>query len=401
MPLKREVLNRIVDEARKLHSYVVEKRRNFHMYPELGYEEVRTSGIVEKELRALGYRVVRAAKTGVIGVLEGGSPGPTVALRADMDALPIEELNDVPYRSRVKGKMHACGHDAHTAMLLGAARILASIKDELRGRAKLVFQPAEEGGLGAKRIVEEGHIDDVDAMFGMHVWIELPSGTIGIREGPFLASADAFRIVVRGKGGHGAAPHMARDPVAALFDMGNAIYRIITREIDPLEPAVVSITKVEAGSAFNVIPEEAVAMGTIRTFNEEVRNRIVERMREIVEGYARSLGLEARLELAMEYNPPTINNASLARFARRVLEPLKIAPIAEPRPTMGAEDFAFYARKVPSLFIALGIRNEKKGIVHPHHNPRFDVDEDVLWIGTAVYALMAYAYLEERPSVKG
>ena len=397
MSLDRESLEEIVRRARELHNYVVELRRDFHMHPELAYEEVRTSSVVEKELRKLGFKTVRAARTGVIGVLEGEKSGPVVALRADMDALPVNELNDVPYKSRIPGKMHACGHDAHTAMLLGAAHILADVRSRLKGKVKLVFQPAEEGGLGAKKIVEDGHIDDVSAVFGMHVWIELPSGTIGIRKGPFLASADAFKIVVKGKGGHGASPHTARDPIAAILDVGNAIYRIISREVDPLEPAVISITRIEAGTTYNVIPEEAMLMGTIRTFNEDVRNYIVRRMKEIVEGYTKSLGLKADLQLEMEYNPPTINNPELADFAKRVLEPLNIAKIVEPKPTMGAEDFAFYAKKVPSLFIALGIRNEKKGIIYPHHNPRFDVDEDVLWIGTAVYAVLAYTYLATKP----
>ncbi|NJE08127.1 amidohydrolase [Thermococcus sp. M39] len=382
----------VIKKAKELESYIVEMRRDFHMYPELKYEEERTSSIVSKELEELGYEVMRTAKTGVIGILRGKEEGKTVALRADMDALPVQEENDVPYKSRVPGKMHACGHDAHTAMLLGAAKILAEIKDKLNGTVKLIFQPGEEGGLGAKKIVEEGHLDDVEAIFGIHVWAELPSGTIGIREGPLLASADAFKATIRGKGGHGAVPHMSIDPIVVAIDIANAYQKIISREINPLDPAVISVTKIVAGTTFNVIPETAELWGTIRAFNEEVRDFIIERMRQITEGYAKSMRCEGEFELTMEYIPPTINDKGLADFARRALKPL--GEIVEPRPTLGAEDFAFYTQKTPGLFVLLGIRNEEKGIIYPHHHPKFNVDESVLWKGSAIYALLAYEYLE-------
>ncbi len=204
--------DKIIELAKQLESYVVEKRRDFHMHPEVRFEEVRTSQIVEEELKKLGYEVVRTAGTGVIGILRGSKEGKTVALRADMDALPIQEENDVPYKSKIPGKMHACGHDAHTAMLLGAAKILAEIKDQLEGTVKLIFQPGEEGGAGAKKIVEEGHLDDVDAIFGIHVWAQLPSGVIATRKGPIMASSDGYIIRIKGKGGHAASPHLANDP---------------------------------------------------------------------------------------------------------------------------------------------------------------------------------------------
>jgi len=384
------VESKIVEEARKLEQQIVEWRRDFHMHPELAYEEVRTSGVVEKELRSLGYKVVRAAKTGVIGVMKCGE-GPTIALRADMDALPVTEENDVPYKSRVPGKMHACGHDAHTAMLLGAARVLVGVKDSLKGTVKLIFQPGEEGGLGAKRIVEEGHLDDVDAVIGLHVWAEMPSGVIGIREGPLLASADAFKVTIKGRGGHAAMPHLSVDPIACAVDLVNAYQKIITREINPLEPAVISVACIKAGETFNVIPEKAEMLGTIRTFNEEVRNFIIERMKKITREIAGAMRCEGEFELTKEYIPPTVNDPRLARIARETLKPL--GKIVEPKPTMGAEDFAFYTKKAPGLFVLLGIRNEKKGIIYPHHHPKFDVDEDVLWMGTAIYALLAYKLL--------
>ncbi|WP_461865892.1 carboxypeptidase CpsA [Thermococcus sp.] len=384
-------MEKIIERAKSLEDYIVKMRRDFHMHPELKYEEVRTSRIVEEELKSLGYEVVRTAKTGVIGILKGKTP--TVALRADMDALPVQEENDVSYKSKIPGKMHACGHDAHTAMLLGAARILAELKDELKGTVKLIFQPAEEGGLGSKLIVEEGHLDDVDAIFGIHVWAELPSGTIGIREGPLLASADAFRVVIKGRGGHGAVPQFANDPIPAAMDIAQAFYKILVREVDPLEPVALSVTSIQAGNTFNVIPEKAELLGTFRTFNEEVRGYLTKRMGEIVEGYAKAHNVEASFDLTIEPIPPTINDKSLAEFARETLQPL--GEIVEPKPTMGAEDFSLYLKKAPGLFLLLGIRNEEKGIIYPHHHPKFNVDESVLWKGSAAYALLAYRYLEE------
>ena len=381
----------IVKKAKELEDYIVEKRRDFHMHPELKYEEVRTSKIVAEELKKLGYDVVRTAKTGVVGILKGKEEGRTVALRADMDALPVQEENDVPYRSKVPGKMHACGHDAHTAMLLGAAKILADLKDELRGTVKLLFQPAEEGGLGAKLIVEDGHLDDVDAVFGIHVWAELPAGFIGIKEGPLLASADAFKVTIKGKGGHGASPQFANDPIPAAMDIAQAFYKILVREIDPLEPVALSVTSIQAGNTFNVIPETAELLGTFRTFSEDVRKYLVKRMGEIVGGYTGAHGVEASFNLTIEPIPPTINDKNLAEFARETLKPL--GEIVEPRPTMGAEDFSLYLKKAPGLFILLGIRNEEKGIIYPHHHPRFDVDESILWKGAAIHALLAYKYL--------
>jgi len=383
----------IIKKAKKLESYIIEKRRDFHMHPELKFEEVRTSKIVEEELKKLGYEVIKTAGTGVIGILKGKKEGKTVALRADIDALPVQEENDVPYKSKIPGKMHACGHDAHTAMLLGAAKVLAEIKDELHGTVKLIFQPGEEGGLGAKKIVEEGHLDDVDAVFGIHVWAELPSGTIGIRSGPLMASADGFKTTIKGKGGHGAMPHSSIDPIAASVDLVNAYQKIISREIDPLQPAVISVTSINAGTTFNVIPEKVEVLGTIRTFDESIRDYIIQRIEQITKSYAEGMRCKGGFELTVDYIPPTINNENLAEFAKTILK--NVGRIEEPKPTMGAEDFAFYTKKAPGLFIFLGIRNEQKGVIYPHHHPKFNVDEDVLWLGSAIYSLLACKYLEE------
>jgi len=382
----------IVRMARELGEYVIERRRDFHMYPELKYEEYRTSEAVASELRKSGYEVRRAAGTGVIGVLRCGE-GPVVALRADMDALPIQEENDVPYRSRVPGKMHACGHDAHTAMLLGAARILASIKGSLKGTIKLIFQPAEEGGLGAKKIVEEGHLDDVDAVFGIHVSADLPAGCVGVKEGPLLAAADSFTVRIRGKGGHGAAPHQAIDPVVAAADIINAYQKVVSREVSHLNPVIISVTQVTAGTTFNVIPQEAVMRGTIRTLDEDTRTYVLRRMKEVTEGYAKAMRCSGEFIIEPDHVPATINDPELAEFAKEVIKSVGIAELAEVKPMMISEDFSFYTTKAKGLFIILGTRNEEKGITYPHHHPKFDVDESALYIGTAIHALLAYKYL--------
>ena len=382
---------RIIELAKQLEPYIIEKRRDFHMYPEIRFEEVRTSQIVEEELKKFGYEVIRTAGTGVIGILRGGNKGgKTVALRADMDALPIQEENDVPYKSKVPGKMHACGHDAHTAMLLGAARILAEIKDNLEGTVKLIFQPGEEGGAGAKSIVEEGHLDDVDAIFGIHVWAQLPSGVIATRKGPIMASSDGYVIRIKGKGGHAAYPHLANDPTNPATDIYNALQKIVSRNVNPFSPLVVTTPVIKASHEYNVIPGVVEIKGTLRTFDMELRNKVMTRIKKIVEFYSKAWDCEGTIELFRIPYPPTVNDPKLAEFVMEIAK--KLGSVVEAEPTMGAEDFAFYLQKAPGVFIFLGIRNEEKGIVYPHHHPKFDVDESVLWKGTAMYSLLAYEF---------
>lgn len=380
----------IVNLSKALSDYIVRIRRDIHAYPELAFEEFRTSKLVEEELRSAGFEVLRVAKTGIVGVLRAGK-GKVVALRADMDALPIQEENDVPYRSKVPGKMHACGHDAHVAMLLGAAKVLAEIKDRLSGTVKLIFQPAEERGAGAKFVVEEGVLDDVNAIFGIHVWSELPSGVIATRRGPMNASSTSFVIRIKGKGGHAAHPELTKDPTAPAVDIYNAIQKVVTRNVDPFSPVVVSTPRFEASKASNVIPDQVEIHGTLRTFDMALRDRILARVEQIVKYYAAAWECEGTLEVGEITYPPVINTPELADFVLRVAS--KIGPTAEAPMSMGAEDFSFYLQKVPGAFISLGIRNESKGIVYPHHHPKFDVDEDALWRGTALHALLAYNYL--------
>ncbi len=377
-----------VSEAKKIEKEIITWRRDFHMHPELGYEEERTSKIVEEHLRGWGYSIKRVG-AGIIAEIGDGEK--TIALRADMDALPIQEENDVSYKSKIPGKMHACGHDAHTAMLLGAGKIIAEHVEEFNGRVRLIFQPAEEGGNGAVKMIEGGALEGVDAIFGFHVWMDLPSGLIGIREGPFLAGAGIFGGKVIGKGGHGASPHETVDPIPITAEAILALQTVTSRNVPPIETGVVSVTSIHGGTAFNVIPEEVEFKGTFRFFKPEIGELIQSRMREILEGVTKAHG--AKYEISIEeLTPPTINSKEMVDFARSVAQKYGLR-YGDVPPTMGAEDFSFYLQKIPGAFLALGIYNDEKGIVHPHHHPKFDVDEDVLYLGTAMEVALALEFL--------
>lgn len=372
-------------EALKIKDQIIAWRRDFHMHPELGYEEERTSKIVEEHLKEWGYRTKRVG-TGIIADI--GKEGKTVALRADMDALPVQEENDVPYKSRVSGKMHACGHDAHTAMLLGASKIIAEHKEELPNKVRLIFQPAEEGGNGALKMIEDGALKGVDAIFGLHVWMELPSGIVGIREGPFMAGVGRFDIEIEGKGGHGASPHETIDPVPIAAQVILAFQTIISRNLTPLESGVVSVGTIKAGEAFNVIPERVYMNGTYRFFTQETKKLIEKRIEEVLKGIVIANNASYKLKIE-EVAPPTINDSSMASLTKRVAQKLGLKVEEVPK-SMGSEDFSFYLQKVPGAFIALGIRNEEKRIIYPHHHPKFNVDEEVLPLGTALEVGLAF-----------
>ncbi len=377
-----------VSEAKKIEEQIIAWRRDFHMHPELRYEEERTSRIVEEHLREWGYSIRRVG-TGIIADIGDGEK--TIALRADMDALPIQEENDVPYKSKIPGKMHACGHDAHTAMLLGAGKIIAEHVEDFNGRVRLIFQPAEEGGNGAVKMIEGGALEGVDAIFGFHVWMDLQSGLIGIREGPFLAGAGIFSGKVIGKGGHGASPHETIDPIPITAEAILAFQMIASRNVPPIETGVVSVTSIQGGTAFNVIPEEVEFKGTFRFFKPKIGELIQRRIEEILEGVTKAHG--AKYEISIEeLTPPTINSKEMIDFARSVAQKYGLR-YGDVPPTMGAEDFSFYLQKIPGAFLALGIRSEEKGIVYPHHHPKFNVDEDVLYLGTAMEAALAFEFL--------
>ena len=333
-------------------------RREIHAHPELAYEEQRTADLVAASLERWGIRVHRGlGGTGVVGIIEGRtSAGRTIGLRADMDALPMQETNKFPHASRHEGKMHGCGHDGHTAMLLNAARYLAERRD-FDGIVYVIFQPAEEGGAGARRMIEDGlfSLFPMDAVFGMHNWPRLPFGTFGLTPGPIMASSNRFDIVIRGKGAHAGMPNLGIDPVVAAIQVAQSLQTIITRNRNPLDSAVLSITQIHAGSAYNVIPNEAVLRGTVRTFTLETLDLIERRMREIAQHTATAMDCEAEFAFERLY-PPTINHEKEAAFCARVMESIVGPERVQERvqPSMGAEDFAFMLLEVPGCYVWIG-----------------------------------------------
>jgi amidohydrolase len=381
----------------EMKDWLVEIRRTIHMHPELGFEEVETSQLVAQWLAKFGLEVKTGiAKTGVVGLLRGAKPGKTVAIRADMDALPIEEANEVPYRSQIKGKMHACGHDAHTTILLGVARFFSSLRDQIKGNIKWIFQPAEEGGGGGKVMAEAGVLEDpkVDAIFGAHVYPDLNIGQVGIHEKEGLAATDRFIIKLLGKGGHGAYPHLCKDPILAAGHMITQIHSIVSRNVPPLESAVITIGKISGGTAFNIIPDEVELIGTVRSLTPQVREILKNRLEEEVQGIARSFGIDYQFTFNYGY-PALINDPAMSRLvASACARGIGQENVIYVKPSMGGEDFAYYLQKVPGAFFRLGCRNEKKGIVQTFHNANFNIDEDVLPFGVEVFIRIIDEFLE-------
>jgi len=365
-------------------------RRQIHRYPELGFEEERTAQLVERELEALGIEHRRVAGTGVVGRIVGTRPGKVAALRADMDALPVTERSGESFSSEVPGKMHACGHDAHTAMLLGAARVLAAEREQLAGTTVLLFQPAEEGPGGALPMIDAGALDEppVDAVAMLHVDPRLETGTIGFIGGICNAAADEFRIAIEGRGGHGASPHLSVDAIPCAAAVVLALQNIAARETDPLKTIVVTIGTIEGGYRNNIIADSVTMSGTFRSQDPAVRNGLEARARRIIDGIAAAYGARATLEVLYGY-PPVINDAELADTFRRYLTAATSLPVDRPAPTMGGEDFAYFAQRVPGLMIRHGIRSERAGSVHPAHSPQFRLDEAAL--ATGIETLIAFA----------
>ena len=384
-------------QAEELFEYTQSLRRDFHIHPELGFREVRTGGIVAKELQALDMEVTTGvAKTGVVGMLEGAKPGPVVLVRFDMDALPVTEQTGASYASTSPGVMHACGHDGHTAIGLTVAKILHACRDQLAGSVKFIFQPAEEGTCGEEiggneMMIREGVLDNPkpDLALSLHLWNEQPLGWVGVASGPVMAGAEEFKITVTGKGGHGAIPNLTVDPVVASSQIVTALQSITSRNIAPLQAAVVSVTMIHAGETFNVIPPEAKMEGTIRTFEPAVRETVLRRFEEIIQGVAGALGCTAEVKVK-RLTPALINADEIAQrvqeSARRVLPGANLDTTGHL--TMGAEDMAFMLEKVPGCYFFVGSANAEKNLNYGHHHPKFDFDEAAL---SRAAALMAEA----------
>jgi amidohydrolase len=369
---------RLSADVSAIQADLVALRRDLHQNPELAWAEHRTGARVAAFLEGAALELRTVAATGVLATARGAK-GRTVLLRVDMDGLPIQEQGDAPYASRVPGVMHACGHDGHTAMGATAARVLAGRRPA--GTVRVLFQPAEEGEAGAQRVIADGALEGVDVALGIHLWNELPVGTIGVKAGPLMAAVDRLRVVVRGRGGHGGHPHRAADPVVAAAHVVVALQTIVAREVSPLQSAVVTLGAIHGGQAFNVIPDEVTLTGTVRTFDPELRRSMPERIRRIASGVAEALQCEAEVEVRPG-NPPVVNDAAVAALARRAAaRVVGDERVVEPEPTMGGEDMAVYFERVPGCFVFVGSANPARGLDQPHHSPRFDFDEEALAIG--------------------
>jgi amidohydrolase len=389
------------DESDALRDDLVAVRRDLHQHPELAFHEVRTAGIVADKLNQLGYEVQTGiGKTGVVGVLEGAKPSATpltLLLRFDMDALPIHEQVDVPFKSEVDGKMHACGHDAHTSIGLGVATMMARHRDQWSGVAKFVFQPAEEIVGGAKAMIADGVLASPkpDRALSMHVDSMRPVGTIAMTDGPTMAASGAFKIAVRGRGTHGASPHLGADPVVAAAQIITALQSIVARNVDPLEQAVVTIGSIHGGSAPNIIPDFVDLQGTVRAFKDDVMQALRERIRDIVAGVASAMGVEASLSFSENGTPATVNDPAMAKIVRDLAVELVGADhVRDDHRTMGAEDASFFLQAAPGAYVFVGAGNDAKGMNEPHHSPRFQIDEDSLALSVALITASAMKMLE-------
>lgn len=392
--------DRLKSDIDEIFPEMVAMRRDLHEHPELAFEEVRTSGIVAGRLRALGLEVQTGiAKTGVVGTLRGGKTQPgakTLAIRADMDALPIYELNEIDYRSTVDGKMHACGHDGHTSVLLAVADLLSKRREELNGDVKFVFQPAEEVIGGAEPMVKEGALQDVDNIIGLHIFSSYPLGRVGVRPGPVFASADKFVLKIHGKGGHAAMPEGAVDPIIIAAHITTALQTLISRETSPFSPAVITVARIEAGSAFNIIPEVAELQGSLRAYSTEHRTKMVRRITELTQGIASAMNGSCEVEI-FDGCPACVNDAGMAEAVQRAAASTvgsDAVDTGEEVMTTGSDDMAYFLQAVPGCYFIVGAHNSDKGARYPHHHPRFNIDEDSMPIAAEVLTRTALDYLK-------
>jgi amidohydrolase len=392
--------NTYLDRANALRDYLIQSRRRLHQHPELSFQEEQTSAFVAAELCSMGYEPqVGVGGFGVRAVLRGARPGKTLALRADMDALPIQEENDLPFRSQHPGVMHACGHDAHTAMLLAAAKALREDAADLVGNVVFLFQPAEElPPGGAKAMIADGAMDDppVDAVFGLHQGVAFDVGRMAIASGPRSASSDSFRIAVIGRGGHAAMPHRTVDPIAVTGLLITALQQIVSRHLTPMQPAVLTIGSVHGGTKENVIPDEVTIAGTVRTFDPSIREEIPRRLETIVKGITEAHGAQYKLDYSFGY-PVLVNEPGMALVARQAAERvLGAANVLISEPAMAAEDFAYYLQKAPGAFCSIGVGTPGRGERPASHSPRFVLDEAGLPYGVAFYLSLVDLYLSDR-----
>ena len=377
---------------------LVSRRRDFHMYPELGFEEFRTSEIVAHELTELGLEVqTKVGRTGVVGLLEGTQDGPTVLVRADMDALPIQEQNSVDYISRTAGKMHACGHDAHMTIALAVAKIMVGQRSQIRGRIKFMFQPGEEGHGGALEMIRDGVLKNPvpDVVLGLHVWTELPLGTVGVASGAMMSGSSVFTIIVQGKGGHAAMPYKTIDPVACTGELIMALHTIVGRKMDAMAGAVVlSVTSVRTSSnAFNVIPQQVEIRGTFRTFNAYTSEIMEQHIQSVSNAVCASVGCEARVNIK-HLTIPLVNNLAVTKRVRKAMKRVvKASALDQSVRTMASEDFSYLVDEIPGMFFFVGAANSEKGITYGHHHPCFNIDEDVLPLGVALMSASVAEYV--------
>ncbi|MBW4570209.1 MAG: amidohydrolase [Tolypothrix carrinoi HA7290-LM1] len=392
-------LSRVRLDIRSLQPQLVEWRRRLHQQPELGFQEKLTAEFVSQKLQEWGIEhETGIAQTGIVATIKGGKidSGKVLAIRADMDALPIQELNEVPYKSQHDGVMHACGHDGHTAIALGTAYYLQSNRQNFAGHIKIIFQPAEEGPGGAKPMIEAGVLKnpDVDAIIGLHLWNNLPLGTVGVRAGALMAAVECFKCTILGKGGHGAMPHQTIDSIVVAAQIVNALQTIVSRNVDPIDSAVVTVGELHAGTKLNIIPDTARMSGTIRYFKPDLKGFFQKRIEQIIAGVCQSHGASYDLEY-WELYPPTINDAGMAEFVRsqaeQVIEtPLGVVPECQ---TMGGEDMSYFLQAVPGCYFFLGSANPAKDLAYPHHHPRFDFDETALPMGVEIFVRCVEKFL--------
>ena len=377
-------------EILKIKKTIIATRRDFHKHPELSFQEKRTSKIVAEKLESFGIKTLKnIGKTGVVGILKGEHKGPTIAFRADMDALPIQETNSFPYKSINDGVMHACGHDAHTAILLGAAEALSKMKKNINGEIRFLFQPAEEGYGGAKFMIKDGAIDNVDEIYGLHVWNYQKSGSVGIKAGPVMAAADIFTIKIKGVGGHGAAPQGTVDGVLVASHLIQALQTIVSRNTNPLESTVVTVGQINGGYNFNIIADEVVLKGTTRSYTIENQKLIKKRMKNIIAGVEKTFNAKIILDYKDGY-PPVVNEKTTTQNTYNAAKKIVGDDVVEPYLSMGGEDFSYYTNKIPGCFFFLGTSPKNQKLLStPHHCSHFDIDEEAMLIGSSIFIEIA------------